>query len=203
MFGFVLTMGSLPVAILVAETGDVADKRLKLAWAVVGSVIPYAVVSFVIFLLSTERQYFGTFVSLQRGKDLTVQRFRDSADEASKADSVFNNSKHHWESIEDEVRALVESNWDRWEDEKPNWFHEALRARVPIEYIPGAGDARRRESVRRASVNAEAEGGLAGALGASIRRASVGGADSEDIIGLGGGRYKVNRIVPKDDEDGE
>jgi hypothetical protein len=45
---------------------------------------------------------------------------------------------------------------------------------VPVEYIPGAGDARRRESVRRASVDAEAEGGIAGALRASIRRASVG-----------------------------
>ena len=45
---------------------------------------------------------------------------------------------------------------------------------MPVEYTPGAGDARRRESVRRASVDAEAEGGLAGTLRASIRRASVG-----------------------------
>ena len=101
------------------------------------------------------------------------------------------------------MKAWVKANWDRWEEEKPKWFDNAMRARVPVEYIPGAGDARGKESVRRASVDAQAEGGLAGALGASIRRASVGGADGEDIIGLGGGRYKVSRIVPKDDEDGE
>jgi hypothetical protein len=203
MFGFVMTMGSLPFAIILAEKGDVADKRLKLAWAVVGSVIPFAVVSFLIFLLSTERKYFGTFVSLQRGKDLAVQRFRDSADDALKADSIFQNSKHHWESIEEEVKAWVEANWDRWVEEKPKWFDDAMRARVPVEYVPGAGDARRRESVRRASVDAEAEGGLAGILRASIRRASVGGADGGDIIGVRGGKYEVSSVVPLEDEDGK
>jgi hypothetical protein len=73
---------------------------------------------------------------------------------------------------------------------------------VPVEYIPGAGDARRRGSMRRASVDAEAEGGIAGALRASIRRASVGGADGGDIIGVGGGTAKVSSVMPRDD-DGE
>ena len=49
-----------------------------------------------------------------------------------------------------------------------------MKARVPVEYIPESGDARKRENVRRASVDAEGEGGLAGTLRASIRRASVG-----------------------------
>ena len=48
------------------------------------------------------------------------------------------------------------------------------KASVPEEFIPADGDARRRESDRRASVDSEAEGGLAGTLRASIRRASVG-----------------------------
>jgi hypothetical protein len=195
-------MGSLPVAIILAESEDVADKRLKLAWTVVGSVIPYAVVSFVIFLLSTERKYFSTFVSLQRGKDLTVQRFRGSTDDASKTDSIFNNTKHHWESIEDEVKAWVEANWVRWEEEKPEWFGEVMRARVPVEYIPESGDARKRESVRRASVDAEAEDGLAGALRTSIRRESVEDAHGKDCIGVGGGKTKVSSVLPRDDNDG-
>jgi hypothetical protein len=136
MLGFVLTMGSLPVAITLAKREDLAKEVLSFAWTIVGIFVPFAVVSFLIFLLSTERKYFGTFVSLQRGKDLTVQRFRDSADDASKADTIFNNSKHHWKSIEEEVRAWVEANWVRWEDEKPKWFDNGMRARVPVEYIP-------------------------------------------------------------------
>jgi hypothetical protein len=201
IFGFVLTMGSLPIAIILAERGDVAEDSIEFAWNAVGIFVPFAVVSFLIFLLSTERKYFGTFVSLQRGKDLTVQRFRDSSDEASKADSIFRNSKHHWELIEEEVKAWVQANWVRWEDDKPDWFDDAIRARVPAEYIPGAGDARRRESVRRASVDAEVEGGLVGAFRASIRRASVGGADGGDIIGVGGGKAKVSSVVPTEDKE--
>jgi hypothetical protein len=201
MLGFVLTMGSLPVAILVAETGDVAEEGLKLAWTVVGIFIPCTVLLFAVFFFNIEKKYWGTFYSLQRGKDLTVQRFRDSPDDASKADAIFNNSKHHWESIKEKVKAWVEANWDRWEEEQPEWFTDVMKDKVPVEFIPAAGDARRRESVRRASVDAEAEVGLVGNLRASIRRASVGGADGGDIIGVGGGNTKVSSVVP--DEDGE
>ena len=72
---------------------------------------------------------------------------------------------------------------------------------MPVENIPESGNARRRESVRRASVDAEAQGGLAGAFRAGIRRASVGGADGGDIVGIGGGNTEVSSVVP--DEDGE
>jgi hypothetical protein len=200
MFGFVLTMGSLPVAILVAARGDVAEDRLKLAWEVVGILIPCTVLMFAVFFFSIDKKYLGTFFSLHRGKDLTIKNFREGAD-GVKALFTFQRSKHHWKAIEEEVKAWVESNWDRWEEEKPDWFDEAMRARVPVEYIPGAGDARRRESVRRASVVAEGEGGLAGFLRASNRRASVGGADGVDIIGVGGGKAKVSSVVPYEDEE--
>jgi hypothetical protein len=200
VLGFVLTIGSLPVATILAERGGVADEGLNLAWNTFGLVIPFAVVPFVIFLLSIEKKYFGTFFSLQRGKDLIVKQFRDSADGALKAEAILNSSKHQWESIEEEVRSWVEANWERWEDENPSWLSDAWRARIPVEFIPESGDARERESVRRASVDAEAEGGLAGALGASIRRASVGGADGGDIIGVGGGKAKVSSVVPIEDE---
>jgi hypothetical protein len=202
MLGFVLTMGSLPIAIIIAERGGVADKGLTLAWKVVGIFIPCTVVLIAVFFVSIEKKYWGTFYSLQRGKDLTVKKFKEG-NESVKADATFGTSKHHWKSIKAEVRDWVEANWEIWEEENPKWFDNAMRARVPVEYIPGAGDARRRESVRRASVDAEAEGGLAGAVRASIRRASVGVVDGGDIIGVGGGKYKVSSVVPEDDEEGE
>jgi hypothetical protein len=202
IFGFVLTMGSLPVAIILAEKGDIADKVLRFAWKVVGIFIPCTVVLFAVFFFNIEKKYWGTFYNLQRGKDLTVKNFREGADDV-KAVFTFQRSKHHWKAIEEEVKTWVEANWDRWEEEKPKWFDDAMRARVPVEYIPGEGDARRRESVRRASVDAEAEGGLAGALRLSIRRASVGGADGGEIIEVGGGKGKVSSVLPRDDENGE
>jgi hypothetical protein len=201
MFGFVLTMGSLPVAILVAERGDIAEEKLQLAWKVVGIFMPCTVLLIAVFFFNIEKIYLGTFISFARGKDLTVKKFKEG-NEVAKVDAALDTSKHHWKSIEEEVKAWVEANWDRWEEEKPNWFNEAMRARVPLEYIPGAEDARRRESVRRASVDVEAEGGIAGAFRASVRRASVGGAVGGDNIGVGGGKYKVSSVLPKEDEDG-
>jgi hypothetical protein len=203
MLGFVLTMGSLPVAIILAERGDVAENGLKLAWSVVGIFIPCTVVLFAVFFFSIKKDYWGTFYSLERGKDGALARFSNSNDDKKKARVIFQNSKHYWKSIEEEVKSWVEANWERWEDEKPDWFDDAMRARVPVEYIPGAGDARRREIVRRASVDAEAEGGLAGALGRSIRRASVGGADDRLVERVGGGKAKVSSVVPRDDDDRE
>jgi hypothetical protein len=184
MFGFVLTMGSLPVAITLAESGDLAEEVVRFAWKVVGIFIPCSVVLFAAFFLNIEKKYWGTFYSLQRGKDLTVKNFREGSD-AVKAKYTFKYSKHHWKANEEEVKAWVEANWERWVEEKPKWFDDAMRARVPVEYIPGAGDARKRESVRR-----------------SIRKASIGGNGGRDIIGVGDGKAKVSSVVPED-EDGE
>jgi hypothetical protein len=196
MFGFVLTMGSLPVAITLAEKGDLAEEVVSFAWTVVGIFIPCIVVLFAVFFCNIEKKYWGTFYSLQRGKDLTVKNFKEGSD-AVKAKYTFKYSKHHWEANEKKVKAWVEANWVRWEEEKPKWFDDAMRARVPVEYIPGAGDARKRESVRRASVGADAVGGQAGALRASIRRASVGGADDgRDISAVGGGKGNASSVVP-------
>jgi hypothetical protein len=202
MFGFVLTMGSLPVAIILADRGDVAEEGLKLAWKVVGIFTPCTFLLFAIFCFLIEKRYWGTFYSLERGKDGPLARFSNSNDDKKKARAIFMHSKHYWKSIEEEVKTWVEANWDRWEEEKPDWFDVAMRARVPVEYIPGVGDARKRESVRRASVDAKAEGGLAGALTASIMRASVGGAAGGVMEVVGGGKYKVSSVVPED-EDGE
>jgi hypothetical protein len=115
---------------------------------------------------------------------------------------VFKRSKRHWVSIEKEVKKWVELNWAKWEEEKPEWFTDVYKSLVPVEFIPADGDARRKESVRRASVDAEAEGGLAGAFRASIRRASVGGADGGDILRVGFGEAKVSSVMPGDG-DGE
>jgi hypothetical protein len=103
---------------------------------------------------------------------------------------VFSKSRHHWVSIREKVRKWVGENWARWEEEKPEWFTDQKKAMIPEDFIPTTGDARRRESERRASLDAEAEGGLGGALRASMRRASIGS-------GFEGGN--VARVVPMEE----
>jgi hypothetical protein len=199
LFGLVLTMVSLPVSIYLASP-YVDDNAIDTASSIVNYFIPITTLCFAVFFLNIERKYLHTFWSPQRSKDMTMAYFFEGESDAIKF-GVLWTSRHHWVSIEGEIKKWIEVNWANWEEEKPEWFTDVMKAKVPVEFIPSDGDARRRESVRRASVDAEAEGGLAGALRASIRRASVRGTDGGDIIGVGSGKAKVSSVVP--DEDGE
>jgi hypothetical protein len=194
LFGLLLTMSSLPISIYVA-LHFVDESAINIASLIMKYIIPITALCFAVFFLNIEKKYLYTFWSIQRGKDKTMAYFLEGESDAIMF-SVFKRSKHHWVSIEGEIKKWVGSNWAKWEEEKPDWFTDVMKAKVPVEFIPGDGDARRRESVRRASVDSEAEGGLAGALRSSIRRASVGSADGGDIIGEGGGRSNVSSVVP-------
>merc|ERR1711871_1842482 len=135
-FGFVLTMVSLPVAITIyAEQGGAASV-VSLAWNLVYTLISSTLVMFGVFFMNIEKEYRHTFYSTERGKDLTIRRFQHGHSDAIKEDAALNNSWHHWESIEEEVRGWVESNWRRWEEEKPKWLDENMKARIPVEWIP-------------------------------------------------------------------
>ena len=93
---------------------------------------------------------------MERGKDLAVRRFRSTSDDAIKADAIFQNSKHFWASIEEEVRGWVESSWSKWVEEESGCLDDNMKAKTPEEWIPNAEDRQRererRESVRRASI---------------------------------------------------
>jgi hypothetical protein len=201
LFGLLLTMGSLPVTIYTAST-HVDEGAIDIASSIVSYFLPITTLCFAVFFLNIERKYLHTFWSIQRGKDLTLAYFIEGKSDQMKFETL-KRSRHHWVSIEGEIKKWVSLNWAKWEEEQPGWFTDVLKAKVPVDFIPADGDARRRESVRRASVDAEAEGGLAGGLRASIRRASVGGADGGDIVGVGGGEAKVRGVLLMEDEDGE
>jgi hypothetical protein len=198
LFGLVLTMGSLPVSIYVASP-YIDERAIDIASSIMNYFIPITTMCFAVFFSNIEREYWHTFLSTQTSKDMSMAYFLEGESDEMKF-GVLWMSRHHWVSIEGEIKKWVGLNWAKWEEEQPEWFNDVAKATVPVDFIPADGDARRRESVRRASVDAEAEGGLAGTLRASIRRASVRGIDGGDIIGMGGGKSKVRSVVPKDED---
>jgi hypothetical protein len=201
MFGIVLTIVSLPVSVYIASP-YVGEKATDIASTIVNYSILTTTLCFAVFFLNIEKNYWHTFLSIQKGIDVSMSHFLKGESDAIKI-QVFTASRHHWISIEGELRKWIQLNWAKWEEEQPEWFTDVTKDLVPVDFIPADGDARRRESVRRASVDAEAEGGLAGAFRASIRRASVGGADGGDIIGVAGGKAKVSSVLPMNAKDGE
>jgi hypothetical protein len=184
-FGCVLTIASLPIATIISEHKAQENDHTSVAKAVNMYIIPLTLLFFAIFFWNIEKKYLGTFFSLQKGKDLTIYRFKNAETDKLKAKSAFENSKHHWISIEEEVRAWVEASWEKWEEEKPKWLDEGMKARIPVEYIPTAA-GRRKERGRRESVVAKAEGDAGGVV--RERRAS---------LELGG---SIVRVVPSSEE---
>jgi hypothetical protein len=200
LFGLLLTIGSLPVSIYVASP-YVDEQAIDVASSMMKYFIPITITCFAVFFWNIESKYRHTFWSTLRSKDMSMAYFLEGESDAIMF-FVFEQSRNHWVTIDGEIKKWIELHWAKWEEEQPEWFTDVMKAKVPVDFIPADGDARRRESVRRASVDAEAVGGLAGAFRASIRRASVGGTDGRDIIGVGGGKAKVSSVVPED-EDGE
>ena len=93
-------------------------------------------VMFGFFFMNIDKKYRHTFYSTERGKDLTIRNFKESNEDSTKASYTFPVSMHHWMSIEEEVRGWVEANWSRWEEEKPKWLDENMKAKIPVEWIP-------------------------------------------------------------------
>jgi len=135
-FGFVLTMVSLPVAITVYAEQIGATSVVNLAWRLLYILIPSTLVMFGVFFINIEKEYRHTFYSTERGKELTIRSFTDSIEDVTKAHNSIKKSKHLWMSLEEEVRSWVESNWSRWEDEKPKWLDENMKAKIPVKWIP-------------------------------------------------------------------
>ncbi|GMI31458.1 hypothetical protein TrCOL_g854 [Triparma columacea] len=156
LFGLLLTMGSLPVSIFVTSP-YVDDRAIDIASTIVKYSILITTLCFAVFFLNIERKYWRTFWSTQRSKDMSMAYFLEGESDEMKF-VVFTTSRHHWVSIEGKLRKWVELNWARWEEEKPEWFTDERKAMVPVDFIIADGDARRRESVRRSSIDAEAEG---------------------------------------------
>ena len=88
------------------------------------------------FLLSIERSYLWTFVSLETGCEHTVRKFRTADGDDERRIDIFNNNELLWESIRPEVTAWCHANYDRWKAESPAWFTPGLIAKIPDDCIP-------------------------------------------------------------------
>ena len=88
------------------------------------------------FLLSIERTYLSTFVSLETGREHAVSKFRTADGDDERRIDIFKTNELLWESIRGEVAAWCHANYDRWKAESPAWFTPGLIAKIPDDCIP-------------------------------------------------------------------
>jgi len=105
-FGLLLTLASLLISASVFErqnSGEDAEK-VNLVWNSVIVIIPFACLLWSAFILLIERSHLASFITLRRGKNLTVQFFHENYDDALKS-IIFRKNIKHWRSFEGEVQS--------------------------------------------------------------------------------------------------
>ncbi len=88
------------------------------------------------FLLSIERTYLSTFVSLDTGREHAVRKFRSAYGDDERRAKIFAYNELLWESIRGEVAAWCQANYDRWKAESPAWLTPGLLAKIPDDCLP-------------------------------------------------------------------
>ena len=131
------------------------DLNVDLLWSLTTALAGAWALSFALLLALMVPRYRMTFLSTQTGWQWSQSFFRDGKTDAARIE-IFNNSTKQWKNdIGEDVKAWVHENWETWIEEKPEWLTDALKARIPIEYIPIKLDKfeekKRRESLRRRS----------------------------------------------------
>ncbi len=87
-------------------------------------------------LLTMNREYIGTFVSLQTGCAFTRAHFLDHAGDDARRINIFFSNEQHWRSIRDLVRQWVLGAYATWLALSPAWLSNSVRAMIPDDFIP-------------------------------------------------------------------
>ena len=137
------------------ENVALTELREDTVWWVLLSVSAAWLVAFAIFIRLMKKEYRRTFFSFESGNERCQSYFLNGITDSVKIRTLDHN-KRKWEPIRERVKAWTLSNWDRWEDEKPEWFTERWKAGLDDDMIPAAalvelrminGGVRRRSSV--------------------------------------------------------
>ncbi|GMI27852.1 hypothetical protein TeGR_g10416 [Tetraparma gracilis] len=112
------------------------------------------VLAFAIFLSLMKKKYRSTFWSMETGNEW-IQAFfiQGGSDDIKKNVLKYNSAK--WKAIEPQVKEWIRDGWVGWERDKPDWYTDNWKAKVPGDWVPKEGKAgheRAKESVRRRSI---------------------------------------------------
>ena len=95
-------------------------------------------VAFAGLLLTMNRKYIRTFVSLQTGCAYVQSQFIDHPGNDERRIAIFLFNERQWRSIRDLVRQWALGAYAMWLQLSPAWFTSAVRSLMPDDFIPAA-----------------------------------------------------------------
>ena len=112
------------------------------------------------FLSLMKKTYRSTFWSIETGNEYIQGFFLHGGSDSIKM-NVLTKNKAKWKAIEPQVKEWVREGWMGWERDKPNWFTNHWKTKVPAGWVPKEGKAEWKESARQESLSgAERKGGV-------------------------------------------
>ena len=94
-----------------------------------------SMLSFWVFFKLINKEYLWTFYDTRTGSEYVIDNFQELESDAMKFET-FGYHRSLYENIEDELKTWLEANWERWEEEKEDWFNAAAISTVPEDYLP-------------------------------------------------------------------
>jgi hypothetical protein len=116
-----------------SEIGDVVVEE-KTMWSIVALLSGALFVNSGMFFKLMKKKYRGTFVSTETGFQWAQKFFTHGTTDDVKAE-VFGCNRNMWRAIEGDMKDWVQTNWEQWEDEQPQWFSEYFKASVDEEWL--------------------------------------------------------------------
>ena len=104
-------------------------------WALLGATEAGFIVFFSIFVGAMAAKYRVTFFSTVTAKRFNHDIFRNATSDVTKI-NFFSNHPSYCDGIRDEAKAWVSANYSTWNEERPDWFTERIKASIPKDMIP-------------------------------------------------------------------
>jgi hypothetical protein len=95
-----------------------------------------------------KKKYRSTFWSMETGNEW-IQSVIILGETDGIKKEILKYNKAKWKAIAPQVKEWVEEGWTEWEREKPEWFTDNWKARVPADWVPKEGKAEHRNARER------------------------------------------------------
>ncbi|GMI27434.1 hypothetical protein TeGR_g5859, partial [Tetraparma gracilis] len=94
--------------------------------------------AFAVLLSLMKKKYWSTFWSMETGSEWVQSYFLQGGSDSIKM-NVLTLNKGKWKAIEPQVKEWVGERWMGWERDKPDWFTDNWKAKVPADWVPKEG----------------------------------------------------------------
>ena len=94
-----------------------------------------SMISFGLFLSRINKEYLVTFYDPRTASQFLCDNWRNGISDKERF-YVFSKHQSLYKSINKELKDWLSENWDKWEEEKEDWFTAKMISKIPDEFIP-------------------------------------------------------------------